>query len=85
MFPENVIRFDMTIVINEMRNFQNPESDNISSDTNNVNPNYSGKNIKYKLSPKSQIVYTLHDCTFDFFESQKDKTRLLRSHFRALV
>lgn len=70
MFPENVIRFDMTIIINEMRNFQSPESDNISSDTNNVNVNYSGKNIKYKMSPKSQIVYTLHDCTFDFFESQ---------------
>lgn len=70
MFPENVIRFDMTIIINEMRNFQSPESDNISSDTNNVDPNYSGKNIKYKVSPKSKIVYTLHDCTFDFFESQ---------------
>lgn len=70
MFPENVIRFDMTIKINEMRNFQMPQSNNPYSENVPVDKNYSGKNIKNVISPKSQIVYTLHDCTFNFFESR---------------
>lgn len=70
MFPENLLRFDMTIKINDMRIFQMPNSNNISSSTVPVDPNYSGKNIKYNLSPKSQIIYTLHDCNFNFFESK---------------
>lgn len=71
MFPDNLLRFDMTIKINDMRNFQMPQSSNPSSDTNMVNKDYiANKDIKYSLSPKSQIVYTLHDCNFDFFESK---------------
>lgn len=71
MFPDNLLRFDMTIKINDMRNHQMPQSSNPSSDTNKVNKDYNvNKNIKYTLSPKSQIVYTLHDCNFDFFESK---------------
>jgi hypothetical protein len=61
----------MTIKINDMRNYQIPQSSNPSSDTNLVNKDYiANKDIKYSLSPKSQIVYTLHDCNFDFFESK---------------
>ena len=70
MFPENLIRFDMTIKINEMRNYQMPQSNNTSAPNVPVNPDYSGKNIKNIISPKSQLVYTLHDCNFDFSESR---------------
>jgi hypothetical protein len=70
MFPENLLRFDMTIKINDMRIFQVPNSNNTSSPTVPVDSNYTGKDIKYNLSPKSQIIYTLHDCNFNFFESK---------------
>jgi len=71
MFPENAIRFDMTIKINDMRNYQMPESNNESSDTNIVDKKYTqNKIIKNVISPKSEIIYTLHDCTFNFFESR---------------
>lgn len=56
MFPENLLRFNMLIKINDMRNFQIPKNKN--------------GNVEYEISPKSQIIYTLHDCYFDFFESR---------------
>lgn len=70
MVPENVIRFEMVIKINEIREYQLPVSANKSSDTLPVDKNYINKDIKYIKSPKSQIIYTLHDCTFNFFESK---------------
>lgn len=71
MFPENLIRFDLTIRINDMRLFQMPQSKNFSSSTVPVNPDYlDNRYIKNVVSPKSQILYTLHDCTLDFFESR---------------
>ena len=73
MFPENVLRFDMTIKINDMRNFVVPESVNQSSPTNPVlnKGNLQGnEKIKNIPSQKSRIVYTLHDCNFNFFESR---------------
>ena len=73
MFPENVLRFDMTIKINDMRNFVIPESANQSSPTNpllNRNDIQGNEKIKNILSKKSRIVYTLHDCNFNFFESK---------------
>jgi hypothetical protein len=69
MFPENLIRFNMNIKINDMRNFQMQQSGNDRSENVPVNKNYSGKNITYAMSPKSQIVYTLHDCNFNFIQS----------------
>ena len=69
--PENVIRFDMTIKINDMRIFQIPQSNNQSSQNVPVDTNYLlNQEITYALSPKSEIVYTLYDCTFDFFQSK---------------
>ena len=65
MFPENLLRFNMIIKINDIRNFTLPYKDP-SLPNNNKNP----EKIRYKSSPKSQIVYTLHDCNFDFFESK---------------
>ena len=71
MFPENVIRFDMTIKINDMRNFQIPQSNNQSSPIVPVDKGYiENAKIKNIIAPKSQIVYTLHDCTFNFFDSK---------------
>lgn len=55
-FPENVIRFNLTIKINDIRSFQVPERQ--------------GTDYKYSISNKSYILYTLHDCTFDFFDSR---------------
>jgi len=69
MFPENVIRFNMDVKINDIRNYQIPQSNNENSPTSNVNINYPNKNIKNVIAPKSNVVYTLHDCTFNFFES----------------
>ena len=62
MFPENVIRFNMTIRINEMRNYQMP----IKNTSANADAETLIQNI---ISPKSQITYTLHDCNFNFEQS----------------
>jgi hypothetical protein len=58
MFPENLLRFDLMIKINDVRNFVIPVKDKKTS------------KIMNEISKKSQIVYTLHDCNFDFFESK---------------
>lgn len=61
----------MTIKINDMRIFQIPQSNNQSSQNVPVDTNYLlNQEITYALSPKSEIVYTLYDCTFDFFQSK---------------
>lgn len=71
MFPENVLRFNMLIKINDMRNYQMPQNNNLNSehvpkDSNNIQ----NGDIKNVISPKSQIVYELRDCNFNFFESK---------------
>ncbi len=69
--PENVIRFDMTIQINDMRNFVIPQNSSNPSSTVPVDPNsLTNTSIKNILSEKSKIIYTLHDCNFNFFESR---------------
>jgi len=70
MFPENVLKFNMTIKINDMRNFTIPQNkseslNNTSSDKNNIS-----NNVKNTISSKSAIIYTLNDCNFDFFSSK---------------
>jgi hypothetical protein len=65
MFPDNVLRFDMIIKINDMRQFQTPQSDN------NLPDGYENT-----ISPKSKILYTLHDCNFNFFESRNYPSEL---------
>ena len=71
VFPENAIRFNMVVKINEMNNYQIPESNNESSEWSPVNKNYlDNKSIKNTISKNSEILYTLHDCTFNFFESR---------------
>jgi hypothetical protein len=58
MFPENLLRFDMEIRINDVRNFVIPKKDITNTYTSN------------EISKKSKIIYTLHDCNFDFFDSR---------------
>ena len=71
MFPENVLRFDLMIKINDIRKFQIPQSDNIPSQTMPINRDYlDNKKIKNIIAPESYILYRLHDCTFNFFESR---------------
>ena len=71
MFPENVLRFNMIIKINDIRNFQIPQSNNISGQNVPVDKKYlDSATIKNVISPKSQIVYELCDCNFNFFESK---------------
>jgi len=58
MFPENLLRFSMGIKINDVRNFILPKQ------------NEKTGGITNQISKKSQIIYTLHDCSFDFFDSK---------------
>lgn len=55
MVPENLLRFNMNIKISDRRNFTMPFLEN--------------NEVKYKISPKSTIMFTLHDCSFNFFDS----------------
>lgn len=81
-FPENAVRFNMTIKINEMRNYQIPQSNNNSSPNIPKNDNYlDNVKIKNTISPKSEIFYTLYDCTFDFFESRNYNDELERGGY----
>jgi len=58
MIPENLLRFNMNIKIHDMRNFIMP---NRKKDDKNK--------IEYNNSPKSTIMFTLRDCSFNFFNS----------------
>lgn len=69
--PENVLKFNMTIKINDMRNFVIPQNSTNPAPNVPVDPKVlTNTSIKNVISPKSQIIYTLHDCNFNFFESK---------------
>jgi len=70
MFPENVLRFNMMIQINDMRNFTIPQNKSTSSDNTSINTNNINNDVKNIASSKSSIIYTLNDCNFNFFESR---------------
>lgn len=69
MFPENLLRFNLNIRISDIRNFTMPFTETITKTDKIKESTKIQKNIKYKKSPKSTIMYTLHDCSFDFFNS----------------
>ena len=77
MFPENLIRFDMTIKINDVRNFTNPEKNTSTIDPQNE--------IKNSIASKSQIVYTLHDCNFNFEQSRNYEDEMTIGGFGAAI
>ena len=56
LIPDNCLRFDMIIKINDIRAFK--------FHTNNQNK---------VIDTKTYIMYKLHDCNFDFVESQSHK------------
>lgn len=69
MFPENLLRFDMNIKIHDIRNF--------------IMPSRSDNGIKYEISPKSTIMFTLHDCSFDFFNSYNFQDEIVQAGYDA--
>jgi len=70
MFPDNVLRFNMIIKINDMRNFTIPKNKSKSSGNTTIDSNNINNEIKNIISEKSSIIYTLNDCNFNFFDSK---------------
>jgi len=70
MFPENVLRFNMKIQINDMRNFTIPQNNSTSSNNTSIDTSNISNNVKNSVSSKSTIIYTLNDCNFNFLESK---------------
>jgi len=70
MYPENVLRFNMSIKINDMRNFTIPQNKEQTINKTSIDKNNIKNNIKNTISPKSSIIYTLHDCNFNFIDSR---------------
>lgn len=63
LIPENLLRFNLTIKISEIRNFKTVAKEILSaSDTEK-------KSFVVNVN-SSQLVYTLYDCNFMFFDSQ---------------
>jgi len=63
LIPENLLRFNMMLVISDFRNMK--------KDINTIN-----KEI-------SKMIYILHDCQFDFFESKNFGEEIKRGGFNA--
>ena len=79
LIPINCLRFDMQIKITDLRKFKisNPRYDY----TLPISPN--NPTTISNTSPAS-IIYTLHDCNFDFFNSQDFDAGLYRGGFNAI-
>lgn len=71
MIPENLLRFNMSIKIHDMRNFVMPTRDQ--------------NKITYEISPKSTIMYTLRDCTFNFFNSYNFEDEITQAGYGATM
>ncbi len=69
MIPENLLRFNMNIKIHDMRNF--------------VMPIKEEDKIKYENSPKSTIMYTLRDCSFNFVNSYNFEDEITQAGYGA--
>lgn len=76
MIPEHLLRFDMHIKISEIRTFRIPNPDYRQNDGVSVN------NIPHILDKrKSSIIYVLHDCNMNFFESKNSDDELIIGGF----
>jgi hypothetical protein len=62
LIPENCLRFDMIIKITDIRTFKIPNP--------NYNENDSNSSREIINDKPSYIAYKLHDCNFNFFNSQ---------------
>ncbi|MDY0268774.1 hypothetical protein [Trichloromonas sp.] len=63
LIPENLLRFDMSLIISDYRNMK--------TDDNMMN------------SIPSKMIYILHDCQFDFFESKNFESEIIRGGYNA--
>jgi hypothetical protein len=78
MIPEHLLRFDMHIKISEIRTFRIPNPDYRQNDGVSVS------NIPHILDKrKSTIIYVLHDCNMNFFESKNSEDELTIGGFNA--
>lgn len=76
IIPENCLRFDMKIKVREIRNFglpnpkrkENPDEPLLILNKDNV----------------SNIIYTIHDCNFDFFDAQNVQQELKIAGFEGM-
>jgi len=62
MIPENLLRFDMIIEVTDIRIFRLYSDDAKKLGINN-------KSDSFINTDPPRIIYTLHDCNFDFFNS----------------
>lgn len=61
LIPDNCLRFDLKIKITDVRSFKIPNP--------NYDPNIKGSQTFIYLTDPPAIIYKLHDCNFDFFNS----------------
>jgi hypothetical protein len=80
MIPEHLLRFDMHIKINDIRKFKT------------LNPNYNkGEGISKSNNPyilqdnQSVMVYVLHDCNLNFFNSKNVPNDITVAGFNATM
>ena len=62
LIPENLLRFNFQITIKDIRNFKTPRLQ-FESEINTT----TGNN---EIDTSSKIIYTFHDCQFNFFETK---------------
>lgn len=81
LIPENCLRFDLSIKITDIRSFKipNPDYDATITDPSNINsyPEIKNENPSY-------IVFKLHDCNFEFFDSRSFDDGITVAGFDAL-
>jgi len=76
LIPENCLRFDMKIKVRDIRNFALPNPDHVGDTTQPI--------LKLNKDFISNIIYTLHDCNFDFFNSQNFQQELKVGGFEGM-
>lgn len=73
IIPENLLRFNMFLVISDFRN--------MADDTLGINKKIPNNNKMGINKNPSKMLYVLHDCQFDFFESKNYTDELTRGGF----
>jgi len=73
IIPENLLRFNIFLVISDFRN--------MTDDTLGINKKVPNNNKTGINKNPSKMLYILHDCQFDFFESKNYTDELTRGGF----
>jgi len=77
LIPENCLRFDMKIKLRDIRNYAVPNP------KHKKNPDTEAP-MKLNTENISNIIYTIHDCNFEFFKSQNVKQDLKVAGFETM-